>query len=88
MLVLSRRVGEGIVVGDHVRIHIVAIHGSRVRMAISAPDQVPILREELYLKREAFRSGTPAPETDSTEFLRSKDSSPWSWGESQRVRRT
>jgi carbon storage regulator len=47
MLVLTRRLAEEILVGDDIRITVIAVHGSRVRLAITAPDDVPIWREEL-----------------------------------------
>lgn len=47
MLVLSRRMGEGIQVGDDVRITVVRIADGTVRIGIEAPQQMPIMREEL-----------------------------------------
>jgi carbon storage regulator len=47
MLVLSRKEGEEIVIGDNVRIYVTEIGGNRVRLAISAPRDLPILRGEL-----------------------------------------
>ena len=47
MLVLTRRVGEEVVIGDHIRITLVATHGQQVRLGITAPNAVSILRNEL-----------------------------------------
>jgi carbon storage regulator len=47
MLILSRRVGESICIGDGLRVVIVKIGGEQVRVGIEAPDDVRILREEL-----------------------------------------
>jgi carbon storage regulator len=47
MLILSRKVGERIVVGGRVVITVTAISGARVRLGITAPPHVPIRREEL-----------------------------------------
>jgi carbon storage regulator len=47
MLVLSRKLNETIVIDGNIRITVVGIHGNHVRLGIAAPDQVPILREEL-----------------------------------------
>ena len=47
MLVLSRKVGEQIVLGENIRVTVVAVHGSRVRLGFTAPPDVPIHREEL-----------------------------------------
>ncbi len=50
MLVLTRRQGESIRIGSDVRITIVASSGGQVRLAIDAPTEVSILREELFEK--------------------------------------
>lgn len=47
MLILQRRTGESLVIGEDIRISVVSIDGGRVRLAISAPAEVPILRSEL-----------------------------------------
>ena len=47
MLVLSREVGEQVVLGDDIRVKVVAIHGNRVRLGLEAPAGVIIRREEL-----------------------------------------
>lgn len=47
MLVLSRRNGEEILLGDDVRIKVVAVRGNRVQIAIDAPREVAIKRAEL-----------------------------------------
>jgi len=54
MLVLTRKSGQGVVIGDDIRISIVSIDGDRVRVGIEAPKEVSVHREEVYLeiKRE------------------------------------
>lgn len=47
MLVLSRKVGQEIVIGDNVRITITKVSGNRVTLGVQAPDHVRILRGEL-----------------------------------------
>lgn len=47
MLVLSRKVGEEIVIGDNIKITIVRIQGDKVRIGIEAPDDVKVYRSEL-----------------------------------------
>jgi carbon storage regulator len=44
MLVLSRKPGETIVIGDNIRVTVVTIHGNRVRLAVTAPDGAVIRR--------------------------------------------
>jgi carbon storage regulator len=47
MLVLTRKLAKAILVGDDIRITVLAVHGNCVRLGITAPDGVPIRREEL-----------------------------------------
>jgi carbon storage regulator len=49
MLVLSRKLNESIVIGDHIRITVVGLRGNHVRLGIEAPSDVSIMREELLL---------------------------------------
>ena len=53
MLVLSRREKESILIGDRITVTVVAIQGSRVRLAIEAPREVRVLRAELVGKAAA-----------------------------------
>ena len=48
MLVLTRKLNESIIINGDIRITIVGIRGSHVRVGIEAPDSVPIFREELH----------------------------------------
>jgi carbon storage regulator len=52
MLVLSRKPGESVVVGDGIVVTIVEIRGDRVRLGVEAPQNVPVHRREVY---EAIR---------------------------------
>lgn len=47
MLVLSRRVGEALIIGDEITVTILDVKGSQVRVGIKAPREVPVVREEL-----------------------------------------
>jgi carbon storage regulator len=47
MLVLSRKEGEAIVIGDEIEITVSSVFGKKVRLAISAPDDVVIMRREV-----------------------------------------
>jgi carbon storage regulator len=47
MLVLTRRIGEEILIADNVRVMVVAIKGKRVRLGITAPTDVAVTRPEL-----------------------------------------
>ncbi|RMH50200.1 MAG: carbon storage regulator [Zetaproteobacteria bacterium] len=51
MLILTRRVGEAITVGDQVQIKVLSIKGGQVRLGVDAPQTVHIDREEVYQQR-------------------------------------
>jgi len=59
MLVLSRKVGEDIVIGDNIRLKVVAIQGGKVRIGISAPKEVTVDRQEIHEKRNDSFSEEP-----------------------------
>jgi carbon storage regulator len=48
MLILSRRVGEGFTIGNDIVIKVVEVSGNQIRLGISAPREVPVLREEIH----------------------------------------
>jgi len=54
MLVLTRRIGEEIVIGGNIHVNVVAIHGNRVRIAIRAPEVVTVDRLEIHERRKGF----------------------------------
>ncbi len=53
MLVLSRKSGEAIVIGDRITITILATNGGRVKLGVTAPAEVPIHREEVFQRIES-----------------------------------
>ena len=55
MLVLTRRVGEAIIVGGEVRIVLVEMGTGQVRIGIEAPKQIEIMREEVYTGKEGWK---------------------------------
>jgi carbon storage regulator len=48
MLVLSRRPGESLTIGDDVVVTVVGVSGNQIRLGITAPREVRVLREEVY----------------------------------------
>jgi carbon storage regulator len=52
MLVLTRRENESLIIGDDIKLTILAVKGGQVRVGIEAPHEVPIHREELLLNAE------------------------------------
>lgn len=47
MLVLSRKIGERVLIGDNIAVTVVRITGGGVRLGIEAPPEMPVIREEL-----------------------------------------
>jgi carbon storage regulator len=54
MLILTRRVGETLMIGDEVTVTVLGVKGNQVRIGVNAPRDVPVHREEIYerIKRE------------------------------------
>lgn len=68
MLVLSRKLNESIVIADDIEVTVVEMRGNHVKLAISAPESVTILREELVeadgraeIRRQPARSPSRSP---------------------------
>lgn len=56
MLILSRRVGETICIGDDVKLTILGAQGNQVRVGIHAPKEVAVHREEIYQRIQSEKS--------------------------------
>jgi carbon storage regulator len=65
MLILSRRPGESVKIGDEVTVTVLSVKGGQVRLGFSAPPNVAVHREEVY---ERIKAETPG-ETSDRELL-------------------
>lgn len=68
MLILQRRAGESLVIGGNITVSVVSVDGTRVRLAISAPEDVSILRSELIIAANANQDSA-REETAPAELL-------------------
>ena len=57
MLILTRRVGETIVVGDDVKITVLGVKGNQVRIGVNAPKSVSVHREEIFNRIQQEQGG-------------------------------
>jgi len=76
LLILTRKVGESIAIGDDIQIRVVDIKGAQVKIGIDAPCDIKVHREEIYLKiqEENMRASMVAKDTlVSVEDLIPKD---------------
>ncbi len=70
MLILTRRVGETVMIGDNVTFTILGVKGNQVRVGVNAPKEVAVHREEIYerIKREeAAGGGNKRPITGTSD---------------------
>jgi carbon storage regulator len=64
MLILTRRPQETLVVGDNIKVQVLGVKGGQVRLGVEAPREVPVYREEIWvrIKRNKLKPGEQEPE--------------------------
>ncbi len=68
MLILTRRISESVIIGDNVKITVLGVKGSQVRLGIDAPKDVSVHREEIYerIKQEQTHTHGSRSSDDDT----------------------
>ncbi|WP_022956731.1 carbon storage regulator CsrA [Perlucidibaca piscinae] len=62
MLILTRRVGETLMVGDEVTVTVLGVKGNQVRLGVNAPRDVAVHREEIYQRIQTEQPTSPLEE--------------------------
>ena len=64
MLILTRRVGETLMVGDEITVTVLGVKGNQVRIGVNAPRDVAVHREEIYNRIQDGDQASSKPEQD------------------------
>ncbi|MGE5557369.1 MAG: carbon storage regulator CsrA [Bacillota bacterium] len=64
MLVLTRKLNESIIIGDDIKITVVEVKGDQVKVGITAPREISVHREEIYLEIQRENRGAAQPSPD------------------------
>ena len=72
MLILTRRVGEAICISDDISVRVTEIQGGQVKLAIEAPREIPVHREEVYavVREENMKAARVDAHTDPKRLWR------------------
>ncbi len=64
MLILTRRVGETLIIGDNVTVTVLGVKGNQVRIGVNAPKDVTVHREEIYERIKKEKEQNPPSSDD------------------------
>ena len=67
MLILTRRIGESLVVGNNVTITVLGVKGNQVRVGVNAPKEISVHREEIYKRIQEEKNQKESDEEQSDE---------------------
>ncbi|MFJ6412354.1 carbon storage regulator CsrA [Terribacillus saccharophilus] len=70
MLVLTRKVGESVKIGDDIELKVLSIDGEQIKLGIDAPREIAIHRKEVYLSIEQENSAAVETSVDLLNFLK------------------
>ena len=71
MLYLTRKVGESVIINDHIEVTVVDIRGKSIKLGFTFPPEASVLRRELYERIQAEKLSEAATGTDPAHPLRS-----------------
>lgn len=57
MLILTRRIGESIIINDNVKVVILGIKQSQIKIGVEAPKEIPVHREEIFVRIQEGQGG-------------------------------
>ncbi len=69
MLILTRRIGETIIINDSITVTVLGVKGNQVRLGINAPKDVSVDRQEIHDKKQLHASNGNSPAVDIAAYF-------------------